>query len=51
MSDNKKSKNSKSDGKLRTAKKGVRDNDQIVLGALGEPIPGAIADATDGELK
>lgn len=35
----------------RTAKKGVRDNDQIVTGALGEPIPGAIADATDGELK
>ncbi len=35
----------------RRAQKGVKDNDEVVTGALGEPIPGAIADATDGELK
>jgi hypothetical protein len=34
---------------LRQAHKGVKDTDQIVTGALGEPIPGAVADATDGD--
>ena len=34
---------------LRVAKKGVKDTDEVVTGALGEPIPGAVADTTDGD--
>ena len=37
------------DSKVRTAHKGVKDTDEIVTGALGEPIPGAVADTTDGD--
>jgi hypothetical protein len=38
------------DQPLHVAKKGVKDTDHIVTGALGEPIPGAVADTTDGDL-
>jgi hypothetical protein len=37
------------DPHLRVAKKGVKDTDEVVTGALGEPIPGAVADTTDGD--
>ena len=37
------------DHPLRVAKKGVKDTDEVVTGALGEPIPGAVADTTDGD--
>ncbi len=34
---------------LRRARRGVRDHGHIVTGALGEPLPGSIADVTDGD--
>ena len=50
MSDPKKPESDKDeDSKIRTAHKGVKDTDEIVTGALGEPIPGAVADTTDGD--
>jgi len=50
MSDPKKPEDTKpEDAHPRQAHKGVRDTDEIVTGALGEPIPGAVADTTDGD--
>jgi hypothetical protein len=34
---------------LRRARRGVKDAGHIVIGALGEPLPGSIADVTDGD--
>ena len=34
---------------LRRARRGVKDHGHIVTGALGEPLPGSIADVTDGD--
>jgi hypothetical protein len=50
MSDPNKPEDAKADdAHLRQAHKGVKDTDEIVTGALGEPIPGAVADTTDGD--
>ena len=52
MSDPNKPQDAKPDeAQLRQAHKGVKDTDEIVTGALGEPIPGAVADTTDGDLE
>jgi hypothetical protein len=38
------------DGLLaRRARRGVKDAGHVVTGALGEPLPGTIADVTDGD--
>lgn len=34
---------------LRRPRRGVKDAGHIVTGALGEPLPGSIADVTDGD--